>query len=80
MYLSNESAQKETNKQKTWESPLFTRADAAAYLNVRKSTLEAWAHRGGGPSFVKMGRTVRYRRSDLDAFIESNIRQNTCEA
>ena len=53
---------------------------AADYLGLKRTTLEAWRCRGGGPQFVKLGRLVKYRRADLDAFIESRIRSNTSEA
>ncbi|MCF8076093.1 MAG: helix-turn-helix domain-containing protein [Desulfotignum sp.] len=62
------------------ESQFLKRQQAAEYLNVKRSTLEAWATRGGGPAFVKLGRAVRYRISDLEKFIESRIRQNTSKA
>lgn len=55
----------------------LTRQKAAEYLNIKKSTLEAWAHKGGGPIFVKFGRSVRYRLSDLESYIESHTQRNT---
>ena len=45
--------------------------DAAAYLDLQKATLETWRCLGRGPPFVKMGRLVKYRVADLDAYIES---------
>jgi len=62
------------------KSNFLKRQDAANYLNVKKSSLEAWAVRGGGPAFVKFGRAVRYRISDLEKFVEERTRQNTSEA
>lgn len=53
---------------------------AASYLGLQPSTLEAWRVRGGGPRFLKLGRSVRYRQTDLDAFIESAARASTSEA
>lgn len=50
---------------------------AAKYLGLKRTTLEAWRCRGGGPKFAKLGRAVRYRQADLDAWIESRIRENT---
>lgn len=50
---------------------------AAEYLDLRPVTLEAWRVRGGGPVFIKLGKAVRYRREDLDAYIESRTRKNT---
>ena len=53
--------------------------EAAQYLGVEKSTLEAYRCRGGGPVFVKYHRAVRYRKADLDAFIEQSLRRNTSQ-
>jgi excisionase family DNA binding protein len=57
----------------------LTRQQAAEFLNVKKSTLEAWAVRGGGPVYVRMGRAVRYRPADLLAWTESRLTRNTSE-
>lgn len=41
-----------------------------------------WAtkrHFGGGPTYVKLGRKVFYRRSDVEAWIEANLRTRTDE-
>lgn len=50
---------------------LWTQKDLAAYLG--KST--AWCERarwaGEGPRFIKLGRHVRYRVSDVLAWVES---------
>ena len=51
--------------------------EAAEILGVEKTTLEAWRCRGGGPAFLKLGGAVRYRESDLQAFMESKIMKNT---
>lgn len=52
-------------------SDLLTREQAAQYLGVTSSTLAVWActHRYHLP-FVKIGRLVKYRRTDLEAFIQ----------
>lgn len=52
-------------------NPLLTRKDAARYLGVSVSTLARWAMQGTGPAYSKAGQ-VRYRLSDLDAFIEEH--------
>jgi excisionase family DNA binding protein len=57
----------------------LTRQQASEFLNVKKSTLEAWAVRGGGPAYIKMGRAVRYGPADLLAWVESRITRNTSE-
>lgn len=61
------------------KQPFLDTNEAAAYLSLQRTTLEAWRCRGGGPRFVKLGRSVRYRSSDLDTWIESRTRSNTSE-
>lgn len=56
---------------------LLTTKEAAQYLTIKAQTLEFWRCRGGGPQFIKIGRAVRYRKTDLDFFTEKNIRVNT---
>jgi excisionase family DNA binding protein len=58
---------------------LMTTAAASEYLGVPVKTLEAWRYTGNGPRFVKLGRSVRYRPTDLHAWIEANVRQSTTE-
>ena len=54
--------------------------EAAAFLNVRRRTLELYRQHGGGPQFVKFGRRcVRYRMIDLLRFQEKQLRNNTSE-
>lgn len=59
--------------------PLLTTEQASAYLGTTKRTLEAWRYeKSNGPAFVKLGgRLVRYKPSDLEAFIASGERVNT---
>lgn len=56
------------------------RQEAANHLNLKISTLEAWAVRGGGPPMVKFGRAVRYRLSDLEAWANSQTRTSTSQS
>lgn len=53
------------------KSDLLTRKEAAEYLGITASTLAVWAcvKRYKLP-YIKIGRLVKYRRSDLDSFIE----------
>ncbi|QWV97472.1 helix-turn-helix domain-containing protein [Geomonas nitrogeniifigens] len=61
-------------------SPTMRTEEAAKYLNVRPATLEQWRWNGRGPSFVKIGRSVRYRLTDLDDFLNSRVFRSTTEA
>jgi len=53
---------------------------AAGYLSMSPATLETRRVRGGGPPFVKAGRLVLYRISDLDAWVADRIRTSTSQA
>jgi len=68
----------DTNTNKPGNS-FLTRTEAAEFLNLKRCTLEAWAIRGGGPAMCKFGRAVRYRISDLEAYVRKQTRQNTIE-
>lgn len=55
-----------------FQSDLLTRREAAAYLGVTPETLAVWASTRRYPlRFIKIGRLSKYRKSDLDAFINS---------
>ncbi|MFN7148956.1 MAG: helix-turn-helix transcriptional regulator [Microthrixaceae bacterium] len=54
------------------EGRLLTQQEAADYLQVPSRTLESWRHRRTGPAYVRVGRHVRYQRSDVDAWIDKN--------
>jgi predicted DNA-binding transcriptional regulator AlpA len=60
-------------------SPLLEPEEVAAILRVKINTLAQWRVKGGGPSFLKIGRCVRYRASDLDAWIDAQCRASTCD-
>lgn len=50
---------------------LFKQAQVEKILGVAASTLEQWRLKGLGPQFVKIGRSVRYKKSALKAYIDS---------
>jgi excisionase family DNA binding protein len=52
-------------------SPFLTTEQAARYVGLARRTLEKMRSVGGGPSFRKHGRYVRYHIADLDAWSES---------
>ena len=57
---------------------MLSNRDAAAYLGVAESTLNNWRWHGKRPlQYVKLGHIVRYRKSDLDAFISANLLTHT---
>ena len=51
---------------------LLTRGEAAAYLDVQPQTLAVWAStKRYALRYVKVGRCVRYRKADLEAFLNA---------
>lgn len=42
---------------------------AAEILGTTPGVLRNWRHEGKGPAYVKVGRSVRYRESQLAAFV-----------
>ena len=52
----------------------FNTGDAAEYLGYSTEYLEIARCRGEGPVYSKPGRSVRYRRADLDAFMLAHRR------
>ena len=51
---------------------LLTESETAELLGISERTLQAWRVHGGGPAFVRIGRTIRYRRQDVLDWIELN--------
>lgn len=45
--------------------------DAAAYLEMSVKWLQKGRCEGFGPRFIKMGRAIRYDRSELDRYMAS---------
>ena len=52
---------------------------AAQYLSLAKSTLEKLRVYGGGPRFLKLNRSVRYRSDDLDDWLRANVVSHTSQ-
>ena len=53
--------------------------EAAEYLGLKAATLNKWRVYGDGPPFLKVGRLIQYRRSDLDAYLSGRLMRSTSE-
>ncbi len=53
--------------------------EAADYLGLSASTLNKWRVTGKGPKFVKLGRVVAYRLSDLHEWLERQAKRSTSQ-
>ena len=59
---------------------LMNTGEAARYLGVSKAFLERDRWAGARVPFVRIGsRAVRYRRADLDKYIDRRIRRSTSD-
>ena len=54
------------------EPDWLTLGQAAKYLGVAQSTIRKWSDQGRVPAFYTPGGHRRYRRADLDRFLESS--------
>jgi len=60
---------------------LINEKEAAVYIGHSVRALQNWRVRGGGPKFVKISaRSIRYRRCDLNEWVESKLVRTTSEA
>jgi excisionase family DNA binding protein len=49
---------------------LLSVAEAADFLQVPAATLYTWRYRGQGPPGIRVGKYVRYRRQDIEGWLE----------
>ena len=52
---------------------LLGEVQAAKFLNLSTRTLQAWRCQGFGPTFVRAGRAIRYRKADLLSWVAVNL-------
>jgi hypothetical protein len=51
--------------------------EAAAELHVEPQTQAAWRYRNQGPAYVKIGKLIFYRPSDLREYVRRRVVQPT---
>jgi predicted site-specific integrase-resolvase len=55
---------------------LLETVHAADELGLSPRTLEGWRRRGEGPPYLKIGRRVKYRPEDIEAYKAARLRAN----
>lgn len=55
------------------ETRLWNARELADYLGLAYSTVEFWRNKGRGPRYFRVGKYVRYRKSDVDAWLEEQL-------
>jgi excisionase family DNA binding protein len=53
------------------DDAMMTPSQVAEYLSVPVATLYAWRHRGGGPPAIRVGKHLRYRREDVERWLDA---------
>jgi len=61
------------------KDPLLTPHDAAEFLALSRSWLAKLRLTGDGPPYVKLGRQVRYRLGDLEAWLQGHVQRSTSD-
>jgi predicted DNA-binding transcriptional regulator AlpA len=56
---------------------LINTEQLARKLGLKPNTLAQWRLAGSGPQYVKIGRRVRYRVTDVQGWITAQNRQST---
>lgn len=46
--------------------------EVAAYLGIPKNTLYKWRVQGEGPRAIKVGKHLRFRRRDVEAWLDAH--------
>jgi predicted DNA-binding transcriptional regulator AlpA len=55
------------------EDRLLKASEAAEYIGRIPQVLSDWRRQGRGPRYVKHSRSVRYRRSDIEKWIDDHM-------
>lgn len=63
----------------TTPSQLLTAAEVAERLLLSSDTLTRHRINGTGPRYVKLGKHIRYREHDIEAWLEAQSRTSTSE-
>jgi predicted DNA-binding transcriptional regulator AlpA len=58
---------------------LLSQREVASLLHLSERTLERFRVSGTGPKFVCLGRSIRYRLTDIEAYITSRVVSSTSE-
>jgi hypothetical protein len=57
--------------------PLFDEKEYCSFARISRSKAAQDRMNGVGPKFLKLGRSVRYRLEDVEAYLDKQSRQNT---
>ena len=58
---------------------LYNEKETAKLLSLSVKTLQRYRYTGGGPIYVKLGKSVRYKESDIAKYVSVRTRNITTE-
>lgn len=62
---------KDTEQREATQDDILTPTDLSAALKVPLGTIYGWRYRGKGPRGIRVGKHVRFRRSDVERWLET---------
>lgn len=60
--------------------PIIDAPSVARYLGKSVATVAQLRYLGTGPKFLRVGRSIRYRASDVEAWLHENTHTSTTDA
>jgi predicted DNA-binding transcriptional regulator AlpA len=54
---------------------LLDTPDLATELKASEPTIISWRRLGTGPDFIRVGRMIRYRRTDVDRWLQEHTQR-----
>ncbi len=58
---------------------LYNEKETAKLLSLSVKTLQRYRYTGGGPTYIKLGKSVRYKESDIHMYVSARTRNITTE-
>jgi excisionase family DNA binding protein len=60
-----------------FQEKLMTSVELAGMMGVHRSTPKKWRREGRGPRYLKLGKSVRYALTDVQAWLNAHIVTST---
>ena len=71
--MPEHTAHQATRPVSTEIAPLWRISDVSSYLGVPVATLYQWRHLGTGPRAYRLGKHLRYRQADVEAWLADQV-------
>ena len=71
--MPEQTAHRTTRPVSTEIAPLWRISDVSSYLGVPVATLYQWRHLGTGPRAYRLGKHLRYRQADVEAWLADQV-------